>query len=331
MSEIRKSILSGDWVVVAAERGRKYQKSVVKRKKRERSPIRECPFEDPQESGNSAPILMYPRNAGKGEWKLQIINNKYPVLTHHGECSESFKRGPYYVKEGVGYHDLVITRDHDDDFPALSPRDTRMVFKSFREHYCALAADPCIEYVSVFHNWGPKAGASVYHPHYQIIALPIIPPGVKRSLAGAREYSKEHKGCVHCMLIKWEKREGKRIIYENDHAIVFAPYLSRESFEVRVFPKAHAPYFESTSDEILYDVALALRWVLKKIRFKLGDPDYNFFIHSSPNKERNKYSYYHWHVGVLPKMSISAGFELGTGVEVVVVDPDDAAKLLRGR
>jgi UDPglucose--hexose-1-phosphate uridylyltransferase len=274
---------------------------------------------------------MYPRDAKQDKWQLQIINNKFPAFTHEGVCAVSRAHGPYPVRDAVGYHHVVITRDHDKTFAKLSSDEAFLVFKAFREDYARLAEDACIDYVSIFHNWGPKAGASIYHPHYQIMAIPMIPPGVGRSLQGARRYHKKHKECVHCMIIRWEKKEKVRVIYENRHAIAFTPFLSRESFEVGVFPKRHQPYFEDTSDAVLRGVADALRAVLRSLGTKLKDPDLNFYIHAAPANERSSYDYYHWHIGVLPKMSIFAGFELGTGIEVAVVDPDDAAKLLRVR
>jgi UDPglucose--hexose-1-phosphate uridylyltransferase len=327
-SEIRQNIISGEWVVVAPGRAGRPE-SFARKEKREKMPKSTCPFEDPQKSGNGAPVLMYPRDARKGEWKIQVINNKYPAFTHKGVCAEQSLYGPYTIKDAVGYHRVVITRDHNKGFAELSSNDAYLVFKAFREDYARLAEDSCIDYISIFHNWGAKAGASIYHPHYQIMAIPVIPPRVSRSLRGAKQYQKKHNECVHCMIVRWEKKEKIRVIYENKNAIAITPFLSRESFEVGIFPKKHTPYFEDASDALLRDVSEALRAVLGSMKKKLKDPDLNFYIHVSPVSERTKYDYYHWHIGILPKMSIFAGFELGTGIEVTVVDPDEAAKFLR--
>ena len=130
-------------------------------------------------------------------------------------------------------------------------------------------------------------------------------------------------------MVKWEKKENHRIVYENKSAIVLAPFVSREPFELRVFPKKHLPYFEDTPQNIMEDIVAALQKALAKIEKKLGDPDYNFFIHTAPLKDKKKYSHYHWHIEILPKFNISAGFEQGTGIEINPVDPDEAAKILR--
>jgi UDPglucose--hexose-1-phosphate uridylyltransferase len=244
-------------------------------------------------------------------------------------CSERFPRGIYSVAEGVGHHDLVITRGHDADFPDLSPNAAREVLESFRERYLMLLHDKCLAYISFFHNWGPTAGASIYHPHYQIVAIPVIPPDVKHSYYGSRQYYNKHHTCVHCAIIAFERKEGKRIIFENESAIVFAPFASRSSFEFRVFPKRHTAFFETSKDAELADVAMALQFSLRRMKRVLKDPDYNFFLHTAPLKKKDVHENYHWHIEVLPKTNIFAGFELGTGIEINPTDPDEAAKMLR--
>jgi UDPglucose--hexose-1-phosphate uridylyltransferase len=130
-------------------------------------------------------------------------------------------------------------------------------------------------------------------------------------------------------MIDYEKKEKKRIIYENKEAIVFTPFISREPFELRVFPKKHFSYFEDTPEKTLRGIIEVLQKSLLILENKLHDPDYNFFIHTAPVKNKEKYPFYHWHIEIQPKISISAGFELCTGIEITIVDPDDAAKILK--
>lgn len=325
-SELRQDLVSGDWIVISPSRAKGHQQLLKKSVKRQKSPIRGCPFENPQLSGHGKPILIYEK---KGDWLVQVVPNKYPAFSHKSKCASFFKKGPYSVIGAIGHHDLLITRDHVKNFPHLSKDLANLVFQTFRDRYLTLFNDSCLAYISIFHNWGPKAGASVYHPHYQIIAIPVIPPDVEHSLSGSFNYFKKHKKCVHCTMIEWEKKEKKRIIYENKGAIVFAPFISREPFELRIFPKKHLSYFENTLDEDLEWIVDALQVALRKIENKLKDPDYNFFIHTAPIKDKNNYKHYHWHIEILPKISISAGFELGTGIEITVIDPDEAAKILK--
>lgn len=313
--------------MVAPGRARRPDQYAARKKKRARAPIGTCPFEDFGKGGNKKPVLLYKNKHG---WELQIVENKFPALQHRNVCAIAGRHGPYFTMGGVGHHDLLITRDHDLNFPHLSERQALQVFQAFRDRYLMLAGDGCMAYLSIFHNWGEKAGASVYHPHYQLIALPIIPPDVWHSLLGSMEYFAGHKKCVHCVMIDWECKEKTRIVYENEGAIVIAPFVSRRPFEVRVFPKKHLPYFENTLDADLVGVVDALQAALRRVEKRLGDPDYNFFIHTAPMKNKVDYEPYHWHIEIISKVSTPAGFELGTGIDINVINPNLAAKVLRG-
>ncbi len=325
-SELRQDLVSGDWIIIAPGRVGRPHDIIHKLAKRKRAPKRGCPFENPQAFGNPEPFLSYP---SRQKWQLQVLENKFPAVRHQNLCGILAKHGPYSVFPPIGHHDVVVTRDHDKNFTRLSNEDANLVFQAFRDRYLMLYNDQCLSYVSIFHNWGPLAGASIYHPHYQIIALPVIPPDVQHSFNGSGRYFKEHKECVHCAMIAWEIKEKKRIIFENNEAIAFAPFVSRNPFEVRIFPKRHLAFFENAYDQVIESVVQALQKVLRFLEKRLKDPDYNFFIHTAPLKNKNDFQHYHWHIEILPKISTRAGFELGTGVEINAVDPDEAAKLLK--
>lgn len=327
-SELRQDIVSGDWVMIApgrAKRDKKGPLGLIKREKRKKTPQKGCPFCD-SKINPGKPILFYPTEE---DYLTRVIENKFPVLTHKKNHARFLKKGLYQIVEGIGHHELVITKDHNKNFAHLEKNVANDVFQTFLSRYLTFSKDPCCAYVSIFHNWGPKAGASIYHPHYQMISMPVVPPDVRHSLDGAMRFFHKHKKCVHCEIIKHEKKEKKRIVYENESAIVFVPFVAREPFELRVFPKKHFPDFKNTPKKDLEGVVEALQKALLKIEERLHDSDYNFFIHTAPVKDEIKYSFYHWHIEVQPKISISAGFELATGVEITVVDPDDAAKILR--
>lgn len=322
-SELRQDIVSGDWIVVAP--GRANRPHTIKATTRKHAPKSSCPFENPQDSGNKPPILIYP---DQKDWQLQILENKYPAVMHHKVCGTISKVGPYPVVPAVGHHDLLITRDHEKNFPHLSKKEADQVFQALRDRYLMLFNDKCLDYIFMLHNWGPGAGASIFHPHYQVIALPVVPPDVQHSLNGSKKYWDKNKKCVHCVMLAYEMKEGKRIVYENEGAVALAPFVSRSPFEVRIFPKKHLPFFENTLDEDISYAVEALQQVLKKFEKKLKDPDYNFFIHTAPLRDKKSYEHYHWHIEAYPKVSIKAAFEAGTGVEINDVDPDLAAKLL---
>ncbi len=327
-------MVSGDWVIIAPRRSKRPEDFLKNVSKRQKSPVALCPFENPEKSGHQKAVLVYPdlknhrRDVGVN-WELQIIPNKYPALSDKKRKVIFSKHGAYNVVSGVGHHEILITRDHNKNFDGLSPIKSFHVFRAFRERYLELSKDKNIAYVSIFQNWGPRAGATVYHPHYQIIAMPVVSPHVLRSFLGSESYFKKHGYCVHCAIIKQEKKDKKRIIFENSGAIAFSPFASPNPYEVAVFPKKHLPFFEDTPDSELESVSSALREALRLIKKNLKDSDYNFFIHTTPVKGKEKYKHYHWHIEILPKFSTSGGFEFGTGAMINIVNPDEAARILR--
>ena len=325
-SELRQDLVSGDWVLIAPGRRRR-PGQFREKKKREKQPKKGCVFENPKKAGGGLVILSYPDTKA---WRLQIVPNKYPAVTQSGVwVMHMDKVGPFSTLPGFGYHELLITRDHDKNFAALTPKSALLVFQAFRERYRKLSEDKNLSYISIFHNWGPKAGASVYHPHYQILGIPVVPPDVGHSLRGSFNYNKRHKKCVHCIQIDWEKKQKKRIIFEDRYAISFSPFVSKEPFEMRIFPKTHRPFFEEMRDGELTHVVSALQKSLQKLEKGLNGPDYNFFIHTAPVHNKRSYNHYHWHIEVVPRTNISAGFELGTDIEINPLSPDEAAKFLK--
>jgi len=327
MSELRQNLVSGDWIIMAPERGRRPHDFLPKRKRRVPSPKATCPMENLAASGNLPILASYPNDA---RWEVVAIRNKYPALRHIDACAVPLKRGPYTALGGVGAHEMIVTRDHTKNFAHLSPRQAVQVLLILQERYRAFQEDPCLRYASTFFNWGETAGASLFHPHYQLLGLPIIPPNIASSIEGSRRYFKKHRRCVHCEMIAYEERVRKRVIAKNAGAIAVTPYVSRNPFGIRIFPRRHHSCFERTPLADLRAVSAALQSCLRLTERHLNDPDFNFFIHTAPLTRQTYYRHYHWHIGVIPKVTIPAGFELSTGIDINTVDPDLAAHILRG-
>ena len=327
MSELRQDLTSGDWVLIAPGRAARPKFLDQKRKPRTSSPKSKCPFEDLKKEGNWPPSFLYP---DEKKWEIAVIPNKYPAIERGTICSVPFRCGIYHVRTAVGTHNLLITRDHNKHFAELSESEAVKVFEVFRVFHEMAAKDKCAAYISTFYNYGPDAGASVWHPHYQIITLPIIPPHNVRSLRGASDYYQKFGRCVRCDIIKVERRKKMRIILENKHAIVIAPYASKRPFEVSILPKKHWASFRETPPDAVRDVALALQSTLQKMKKYLNDPDLNFFLHDTPLDHKD-YRHHHWHIEVIPKTAFEAGFEFSTRIDINVVDPNDATAILCGK
>lgn len=311
--EFRKDLVSGEWVLIAPARARRPDASENERawEPMEKN-IAQCPFER----------LITD--------DVTVVPNEYPALTA-GVCGQPMVHGPFLTQVAHGFHELVITRDHEKHFAQFTTDETARVLRVYQERYRAIAFDSCGDYISIFHNHRREARASVWHNHSQILSTPIIPPEVLRSLEGADQYFQQHGNTVHCTLIAWEREQKTRIVFENDGYVVFCPFVSKTPYEMRVFPKVHASRFELASLDDLAQCAEALNRALRALAMALDDPPYNFYIHTAPVEKDPlvNYDYYHWHIEIVPKLKTDAGFELGTGLALNPVDPAIAAEELR--
>lgn len=323
--ELRQDIVSGDWILLAKSRIKRPHAELFLASPQNFTPKRTCPFENPRRSGNKI-IASYPQEA---DWFVQVIANKYPAVMTNGTdtCPVPYTVGAYRKTQAIGFHDVVVTRPHDRSLGEMTIKEGLLVARAWQDRMQTLKKQPCVDYVILFHNHGKAAGASISHPHSQIITTPVVPPDVSRSLAGARRFFEEKKQCVHCVIIAEEMREKKRVVYQNEQFLVFAPFASRVNFELRIMPLEHKKFFEDLSapEQPLFVEALigALRALYKKAK----NPSYNFFIHTTPPRDAS--GIYHWHLEILPKTTTWAGLELGTGLEAIMVAPEDAAALLR--
>ena len=335
VSEIRRDPVSRDWVVIAkgrAKRPNDFKKNV---REKEVTDVKECPFcrggdaFDNLKGGKNEIVATIKNRETDDAWWVATIKNLYPAVDGN-TCDVIDNYGPYEVQPGSGYHEVVLTRDHSRSIAEMSQEEVETLIRAYEQRYEELREKNCANYILIFHNHGKEAGASLFHPHSQIIAIPVIPADVRRSLEGSERYSSKTNGeCIHCEMLRWEMEQKKRIVFENETMLVVSPYVPRTSFELRIYPKNHQPHFEKINEQERTDLAEALRITLGKLYVGLNNPAYNFYIHTTPVEKDGKHSYYHWHLEILPKNSIWGGFELGTGVEISAVDPDDAAEYLK--
>jgi UDPglucose--hexose-1-phosphate uridylyltransferase len=324
-SELRQDIITGDWVVIATGRAKRPDDFA-----KQDLPIGDAnafdPFVDPVASGQKDPVLLYRKS--DGDWSLQVIPNLYPAFVS-GRMPKDLSEGPYFAMNGVGYHEVVITRDPKKSIAELELWEVTEVIDAYQERYLALMTKKTVKYVQIFHNHGKEAGASIAHPHSQLMAIPVISPYIELQLRGAELYFQNHRANVFQTILDHEHEERKRLVYENEHFLVFCPFASRVAFETWIMPKRSGnPYFERITDEEKVSVADALQKALQAIRSGLKDPPFNFFLNTAPCDGR-EYPYYRWHFEVLPKTSVWAGFELSTGIEVSTIEPEKAAEYLR--
>jgi len=333
-SELRFDLVSKDWVVIATGRAKKPQDFRKERKKQESKGKEGCPFEslDKQEAATAVfwkgkRMNLPPPGEAPKKWTAVSVLNKYPAFTPGGRLATRLE-GPFSAMDGVGFHEVLITKHHTKDVPQFSLEEVKELVDLYHSRYVSLKEEELVNHITIFKNKGSDAGASLSHPHSQLIAIPIIDPDIDRSLRGSARYLKEQSKCVHCIMLDWNLKKGSRIVFENKNFAVLCPFASRVAFEVRVYPKKHSPYMEDMEEEERWAFAEALQKALSALFKGLGDPDYNYFFHTAPVNKGN-YEHYHWHLEILPKTATWAGFELGTGIEISTIEPETAAAFLR--
>ncbi len=339
-SELRFALISGDWVVIAT--GRAQRPETFKREKRiiKTVPKKDCFFCNIETQ--LPPLLIAAKGTIKNyayndedrqnikipkDWAIVVIPNKYPAFVMKDGLNIR-KRGLHQLMNAYGAAEVVVTRDHEQQIAQFNLKQIKELLDVYQQRYVDLMKEPKINYISIFHNHGVEAGASVSHPHSQIIATPVLDPRIKRSLLGAKDYYQHHGDCAYCLMNKWDKKNKERIVFENKEFLVVCPFASSSAFQMSITPKKHLPYFERITDEQKKYLAEAFQAALKKLYNGLEDPPYNFFLHTAPCDGRN-HDYYHWHWVIVPKTATVAGFELCTGIEISTIEPEKAAEYLR--
>ncbi|MCK9555997.1 galactose-1-phosphate uridylyltransferase [bacterium] len=328
MSEIRKDPIVNRWIIIATDRkNRPNDFSVYE----ENEDLKYCPFCEGNEKMTTPEITAVrkpdsaPNSAG---WDLRVIPNKFPALRVENELKKS-KTGIYESLSATGAHELIIeSPDHNKDLRQFSEEKIYSILTNIKNRISDLRNDIRLQHIIVFKNVGPKAGATLKHPHFQLIAMPVIPKRAMEALTGARDYFKVHKKCVFCDIIRQETEIGDRIVDSNNEFLSFCPYASRFPFETWIIPKNHASDFDRAEEEHLMYLSRIMKNTLNKLHKALRDFQYNLLIHTSPLQSGSSESF-HWHIEIFPRIVKTAGFEWGTGFFINSTPPEEAAKFLR--
>jgi len=324
-SELRQDIVTGDWVVLAT--GRAKRPDAFVQTDRAVGVDAVDPFENPDESGQEKDVLIY--RLENGDWSLRVFPNKYPAFSR-GKAVREISEGPYFSMNGVGYHEVIVTRDAHKSLAQLETWQVAEVIDAYQERYLALMNKKSVNYIQVLHNHGKEAGASLSHPHSQLMAIPVISPYVELELSGSEQYFKSNKKRVFEIIVEYERAHKKRVIFENEDFVAFCPFASRAAFEIWIVGKRNNPYFERITDTEKFAAAEALQKSLQALYKGLDNPAYNFYIHSAPCNGQ-EYPHYQWHIEIIPHTSVWGGLELATGIEASTIDPEEAAQYLRSK
>lgn len=244
------------------------------------------------------------------DWAVRVFPNRYPIFTVDSSS-------------GFGYHEVVVeTPKHSARPHELSSTEWGLAFTAAFRRVRDYLSDQRVRYVAVIKNHGGGGGASLRHPHMQVmgvsVALPVVLEELRYSATKYREGA-----CPYCKLLESELGSARHV-YSNDRFAVIAAYAPRQSFEAWILPRRHENMPPADPGSLLW-LGDALSKLFNAYYRVLGELDFNLWTHMMPGARS-----YHWHIEVVPAVPIWGGLEKGYGIYAVSVSPEDAANALRG-
>lgn len=338
MGELRKDAILGRWVIIATERSSRPD-AFVKKNEVVEDDRTKCPFCEGREAMTPPEICSNRKPGTKANgpgWSVRVVPNKFPACGIDVQLSRK-GFGLHDMMTNFGAHEVIIeTPDHRQEIKDQPIEKIIEIIRILQDRVEDLHRDQRFRYILIFKNKGWEAGASLFHPHHQLIGLPITPKRVREELQGSQFYFKLKERCIFCDLIEQEQSAKERIVYENKNFIAFCPYAARFPFEMWILPKDHSlDFYGQLAREKVHCMADMLKVILSKLDKLLHNPDYNYVIHAAPNRfPRSGYWYtiaedFHWHIELFPKLTRIAGFEWGSGFFINPLAPETAAKWLR--
>lgn len=323
MSQLRLNPLAGRWVTISLDRAARPSAFSARTLPVESEPHQPCPFCPGNEDACPPALQVY---GPEDSWKLRVVPNLYPAFEGKGSLSASHL-GPVFTEApATGSHEVVVfSPDHETSWADLTPEQVDLAMMAIRDRFEQHVSHPGMRYTQAIINHGREAGASVHHPHAQLLAMPFVPKGIGDEEASFERFA---GGCVLCTAIDAEVSAKHRVLVDEELVVAVAPYWSGSPFEMLIMPRTHESHFHLSNPDDLSAVGRALRTSLRRLRKVLGDVAYNVVFHAAPHHHDNLY---HWHIHVIPKLTTIAGFELGTGVMINIVPPEAAATELNRR
>lgn len=323
MSQLRLNPLTGRWVTVALDRAQRPHDFARRTLAVEAEPRRPCPFCPGHEEATPPALEVY---GPAGRWQVRVVPNLYPAFSG-AEPMTVTNLGPIFTQGSAsGIHEvLVLSPVHDQSWADLDDLQSGLVMAAVRDRLEDHARQPNVRYTQVIVNSGREAGASLDHPHGQLLGIPFVPGELSDELAG---FVRFEGSCLLCTTWEAEIRAGHRVVLADDSVTVLCPYWSASPYEMLVLPESHGAHLARAAPRDLAAVGRAVRTALDRLRRRVDDLAYNVVFHTAPHHFRD--DRFHWHVHVVPRVSSVAGFEQGTGVMINIVAPELAAKHLSG-
>jgi UDPglucose--hexose-1-phosphate uridylyltransferase len=329
MSEIRQDPTTEEWVIMASERAKRPHRFSSPQARPELpvfSPS--CPFCPGNEAMTPSETLSY-ADEGSGRWRVRSFANRFPALTPGGGTVRREEEGFFVDMDGTGIHEVIVeTPAHNQALALQEDGGVEDVLRAYHERYNAVSGMPFVRLVIIFKNQGASAGTSLEHPHSQLVATPVVPKHIRMKCEVAVRHYDSTGHCIYADMRDHELRAGTRVVMETEAFAVFHPFASHHPFETWIMPKTHQACFGNASAEDLERLAPVLRITLLKLYRGLNNPDFNYVIDTAPVGEENK-DYYLWHLRIIPRLTETAGFEIGSGININTALPEETARFMR--
>jgi UDPglucose--hexose-1-phosphate uridylyltransferase len=328
MPELRQNFFTKEWVIIATERAKRPEELATHRPVQAVPAFVEtCPFCPGNESKTPPEVLRLPADSS-GPWAVRVVPNKFCALSSEAQPTRSLQHLRRRI-DGFGFHEVIVdSPDHARCMALLSDAQVANILRAYKQRYNALSLDQRVVHITIFKNHGADAGASLQHPHSQLIATPVIPSQVRHRLFEALRHYDDVGECMYCHMMEREVEDATRIVVKSEHFVAMEVFASATPFATHIFPLRHMASFGDITDIEVADLARVLRTLLAKIYVGLENPDLNFTVRSSPAEYAGA-RHFHWYVSVIPRLTRVAGFELGSGMFINTVLPEAAAEFLR--
>lgn len=328
MNELRKDTITKRWVIISTDRGKRPNDFNYTEDEKESY----CPFDYGNEQSTPGEILAFRNENTKKNtsgWWVRVVPNKFPALNEKKLLKEPY--GMYDKMSGYGYHEVIIeTPEHNTNFSEMTVRQLKEVIWAYIKRFNDIKKDKNIKYIQIFKNKGKRAGASLKHPHSQLIATPIIPMTIADEIQGAKDYYNFRDRCVFCDIIRQEIEQKERVVFQTENFLTYVPYAARFPYETSIIPKFHSNDFGKigNNNDLIEELAEVFQNIFRRFKEVLSDAPFNLVLHTAPFREDTE-EFFHWHFEIIPRLTNIAGFEWGTGFYINTVSPEKAAKDLQ--
>ncbi len=327
--ELRRDPITGQWVILAAGRSiRPHAPGRIPSPASKRELPDECPL-CPGREALTPPEICAVRDGGGKDcpgWSVRTLPNKFPILLSEVPHAGAERITIPGRRPALGSSEVIVdTPLHGKPPWEIGPAQVEEMLKMYQDRIRTLKSDGSTSYVHIIRNHGRGAASSLEHPHSQLFGLPFVPPDIESELDGFAAARQETGACILCRMIEEVEDEGELMVLATGNFLVFCPFASRLPYEAWVVPRRHQAKFEECSE--LGELADLLTRFMLRLKERLDDPPFNYWIHTYPLRDESRP--YHWHIEILPRLTTPGGLELGAGVWVNIVSPEQAAAELR--